>query len=264
MMKRLLFLAAALLALPQTGAAQAVPDDVVRAEVIGGWQTENGTQMAALRLTLADGWKTYWRAPGDAGIPPLFDWSGSGNIAGVRFHWPRPQVFDLGGIRAIGYSHELVLPLEFTPSVAGGEVIVTAEIELGVCSEVCVPVTLRISQALPLGGAPDADIRSALASVPARAKPRAIHCSVEPLRDGLRLRAEIDIANSGGDEVAVIEVANPSIWISEAVTERRGNVLVATADLVPATAQPFALDRSSVRITILGRDRALDLQGCPS
>ena len=48
------------------------PEDVVQIEVLPGWQTASGTQMAALRLTLAPGWKTYWRAPGEGGIPPAF------------------------------------------------------------------------------------------------------------------------------------------------------------------------------------------------
>ncbi|MFY8145805.1 MAG: protein-disulfide reductase DsbD domain-containing protein, partial [Rhodobacter sp.] len=63
-------------------------DDLLSAEVLPGWRTEQGTHMAALRLTLAPGWKTYWRSPGDAGIPPLFNWSGSQNLSGVRVHWP--------------------------------------------------------------------------------------------------------------------------------------------------------------------------------
>ncbi|MCX8508161.1 MAG: protein-disulfide reductase DsbD family protein, partial [Rhodobacteraceae bacterium] len=60
--------------------AQPVPDNLLKAEILPGWRTESGSQMAALRLTMAPGWKTYWRAPGDAGIPPRFDWTGSANL----------------------------------------------------------------------------------------------------------------------------------------------------------------------------------------
>ena len=259
-------LSAALLALilPAGAAlAQPVPDDVVRAEVIGGWRTADGTHMAALRLTLAEGWKTYWRAPGDAGIAPQFDWRGSTNIGGVAFHWPRPDVFHLNGMRTLGYSDELILPMEFTPR-DGGPMAISAEVNLGVCAEVCVPVTLHLNAALPEAAGPDPVIRAALAQVPPGAVPDRIACSVEPLRDGLRLTADIGIAAMGPDETVVVELSDPTIWVSGADVSRDGASLRATVDMVPATAQPFALDRSGVRITILAGGRAVDLKGCPS
>lgn len=244
--------------------AQPVPDDVVRAEVIGGWRTADGTHMAALHLTLAEGWKTYWRAPGDAGIAPQFDWRGSTNIAGVAFHWPRPDVFDLNGMRTLGYSHEVVLPMEFTPRDDGGPMAISAEVNLGVCAEVCVPVTLRLDADLPDATRPDPAIRAALAQVPPGAVPDRITCTVEPLRDGLRLTADIGIAAMGPDETVVVELSDPTIWVSGADVSRDGASLRAIVDMVPATAQPFALDRSGVRITILAGGRAADLRGCPS
>ncbi|WP_343116544.1 protein-disulfide reductase DsbD domain-containing protein [Ostreiculturibacter nitratireducens] len=263
MIRTCLLSAAAALA-PLAATAQTVPGDAVRAEFLDGWRTDRGTHMTALRLTLADGWKTYWRAPGEAGIPPRFDWTGSENVAGVAFHWPRPEVFELNGMRAIGYKHELVLPIEFTPADAGGGMAIAAEVELGVCQEICVPVTLSLSRPLPEEGAPDPAISAALAEVPPAGKADAIRCAVEPLRDGLRITAQIDIASAGGEEVAVVELADPTIWVSEAVTQREGGRLTTTADLVPANAKPFALDRSEVTITILGETRALELRGCPS
>ncbi|MEM9552608.1 MAG: protein-disulfide reductase DsbD domain-containing protein, partial [Pseudomonadota bacterium] len=77
--------------------------DVVQVEVLDGGETAHGTVMTALRLTLADGWKTYWRAPGDAGIPPSFNWRGSRNVGEVAITWPTPQVFNDYGMRSIGY-----------------------------------------------------------------------------------------------------------------------------------------------------------------
>ena len=123
--------AACLLGAP--GFAQSLPDNLVRAELLPGWTTDSGAQMAALRLTLAPGWKTYWRAPGEAGIPPQFDWRASGNLAGVAYHWPRPQVFQINGLRTLAYRNELVLPIEFLPVDRGTAVKVSGTIDLGVC-----------------------------------------------------------------------------------------------------------------------------------
>jgi DsbC/DsbD-like thiol-disulfide interchange protein len=100
-------------------AAQALPPQIVHAELRPGWQTEDGTHLAALHLRLAEGWKTYWRVPGDAGIVPQFDWSRSQNTASVRARWPRPMIFSQNGYRSIGYEGELVLPLEVVPQQAG-------------------------------------------------------------------------------------------------------------------------------------------------
>ena len=66
----------------------------------------------------------------------------------------------------------------------------------------------------------------------------------------------------GGEEMAVIETADPSIWVSAVTTTREGDALIAVADLVPANAKPFALDPATLRFTVLAGERAVDIQGC--
>ena len=73
------------------------PSDIVAAEVLPGWRTEQGTIMAALHLRLARDWITYWRHPGESGIAPRLDLSGSGNLAEARVHWPAPRLFTKAG-----------------------------------------------------------------------------------------------------------------------------------------------------------------------
>ncbi len=242
--------------------AQGLPDNVLTAELREGWRQDSGRQMTALRLTLAPGWKTYWRAPGDAGIPPSFDWTGSRNVAGVSYHWPKPDVFDINGLRVIGYRDELVLPVEFTATDPGKPMAVSGRIDLGVCDEICVPMTVSVTQAFSGSTAPDPVIQSALAAMPEATKSTA-RCEAEPIRDGLRMTARVPIPRVGPDEFAVIELADRNVWISPADTSRDGGELRAIADMVPPNAQPFALDRSGVRITIFGGSgRVVDVQGC--
>ncbi|MDH3262765.1 MAG: protein-disulfide reductase DsbD family protein [Paracoccaceae bacterium] len=241
--------------------------DVAEVTVLPGWRTPQGTHMAALRIRLAPGWKTYWRAPGDAGIPPRFSWEGSRNLAAVRFHWPRPEVHEINGMRSIGYHGELVLPMEFTPASPGEPIRLRAEVEIGVCQEICVPLQAEIAAELVPGGGPDPAITAALAARPATAREAgvaAVSCDIEPIRDGLRLTARIDMPPLGPEEVAVFELSDQSIWISEATGRREGRRLTAASDMVPPSGAPFLLDRSEVRITVLGRGRAVELSGCPS
>lgn len=256
-----LFLAAAPMA-----PAQEMPADIVRAELRGGWRTAAGTQMAALHLSLAPGWKTYWRAPGDAGIPPRFDWSGSENIAMATIHWPKPEVFDINGLRTIGYKGDLILPVEFAPLRRGEPMSVTGRIDLGVCEEICVPMAVDVAADLPQLTRPDPVISAALARAPEAASMAgmsAARCLAEPIRDGLRLTTSITIPSLGPDEFAVVELSDQSIWVSPTENHRDGGQIVSVADLVPVDAQPFALDRSQVRVTLFGGSgRVVDLQGC--
>lgn len=93
----------------------AVDGDIVEIEVLDGGMTPRGTYMGALRVKLQPGWKTYWRAPGDAGIPPSFSWRGARNVGALSITWPAPEVFLTSGYRTIGYHDQLVLPVEITP-----------------------------------------------------------------------------------------------------------------------------------------------------
>jgi DsbC/DsbD-like thiol-disulfide interchange protein len=266
MLLRRLSLACALVAsaLP-LHAGGGVPDDLIRAEVLRGWTTDRGTRMTALRLDLAPGWKTYWRAPGDAGIPPDFDWSGSRNLGAVALHWPAPDIFDSYGVRTIGYADELVLPIELTPREPGAPIRLSARLSLGVCETVCVPAELTFHATLDGPGRSDPAIHAALAARPvsaARAGVGTVDCALEPIADGLRLTARIAVPPLGGAEVALVETADRSVWVSEPSAERRGDALTVTADLVAAQGAPLLLDRSGLRFTLLGQGRAVDVQGC--
>ena len=269
----LALLAAPAFAGPAFAGSDAFPKGpVAEVSVLPGWRTEAGTHMAALRVRLAPGWKTYWRAPGDGGIPPRFGWEGSQNLASVRFHWPRPEVYRINGLRSIGYYDELILPMEMTPARAGEPIRLRGEVELGVCRDVCVPMSARIAAELPAdpvapaGSVPDPLIAAALRERPAtgaEAGVAGVACEVEPIRDGLRLTARIEMPELGPEEVAVFELADRSVWISESEGSREGARLVAASDLVPAAGAPFPLDRSAVTITVLSKGRSVELRGCP-
>lgn len=243
-----------------------VLEDVAKVDILPGWRTESGTHMAALRVRLAPGWKTYWRAPGDGGIPPRFDWSGSANLKSVRFHWPVPEVFVANGLQSIGYRTELILPMELIPSGIAEPIALRASVELGVCEEICLPMQVDLSADLMPGGNADPDIRDSLADQPNSASRMGIPgatCLIDAISDGLRVTASMQMTDIGS-EVAVIELPDKTIWISQSDTARRGQTLTATADMVPANAAPFSLDRSDLRITVLGETHAVEFVGCPA
>lgn len=240
-------------------------DDIVNIEILDGGQTEGGTYRAALRITLADGWKTYWRAPGDAGIPPRFSWRGSRNVGEVSFTWPTPSVFLTSGLRTLGYENQLILPVDVMPSEAGDPVRLKGRMELGLCKDICIPSELKIDHNLDPKAVHNPAIVAAVASRPFSAKEAGVtsaKCRLSPTQNGLQVEARIEMPSAGGSEIAVIEAGNPEIWASEAKTVRNGNTLIASSELIHVDGGAYALDRSQMRITVLGQSHAVDIQGC--
>lgn len=258
--------ASGLLCTALTSAAGADPfADVVRIDIIPGWQTATDTHMAAMRLTLAPGWKTYWRTPGDAGIPPRFSWAGSENITAAEFHWPVPDVLDQNSMQTIGYEDGLVLPIELSPARPGAPITMAGEVTIGVCEEICIPVTLPFAAEIPSDGGRDGAIVAALLNQPlagADAGVAGATCAISPIPEGLQVTATLDMPNTGQVEAVVIEAGNPEVWVSQSDLAYEGNAISATVDMIHVSASSFALDRSEIRITLLGDGYAVDVQGC--
>lgn len=261
-------LAALLTALSLAAPAGAMTqEELLQASLLPGWRMDSGHHMAGLSLVLAPGWKTYWRSPGEAGIPPVFDWSGSQNVKAVYVHWPSPVVFHTNGMQTVGYKGGVVLPLEVVPEVPGQPVMLRARVDMGICNEICMPAEVTVWADLPTPGADQGEIRAALKARPAsggQAGVGRVSCVVEPISDGLRLTATVEIAAQGGEEAVVFEPAERSVWVGEAVTSRQGRTLTSVAEMVATTGAPFALDRSALRLTVLGRARAVQIDGCPA
>ncbi|MEO0380568.1 MAG: protein-disulfide reductase DsbD domain-containing protein [Pseudomonadota bacterium] len=256
--------AAALTALPAP--AQDAYANPVTSEVLQGWDLPDGRRIAALRLTLEPGWKTYWRSPGDAGIPPSFDWSGARNLTGVSITWPTPSVYVDNGMRSIGYSGQVVIPLHVTPERAGKPVRLKGTMALGICSDVCIPHQIDFDTLLDAPDPrPTPAIVAAMADVPYSASEASVAgatCRLSPTEDGMQIEAHVSLPHTGGHEVAVIETGTPGLWISEAQTTRHGNTLVAVSEMMHPKGGAFGIERSDVRITILGGNYAVDVQGC--
>ena len=240
-----------------------LPRGMEQAEVLEGWRTEDGARIAAIRILLDEGWKTYWRSPGEAGIPPQFDFAASENVAGVQVLWPRPEVFEQNGMRTLGYHDEVVLPLQVIPADPSRPVNLAVDLDFGICQEVCVPVSVAVSAALDGPDETAPEIHAALRALPRPADLQA-QCLAEPIADGMRVTARIALpaGGAGVDPVAVFELDEPGIWVSEATTQREGDMLVTMAEFVPGNGQPFPLNPENLRITLFQGADAVELEGC--
>ncbi|SEL02997.1 Thiol-disulfide interchange protein, contains DsbC and DsbD domains [Bosea lupini] len=107
--------------------------------LIAGATAPSGKQRVGVEITMSPGFKTYWRSPGDAGVPPVFDWSGSENVGGLDVRWPTPERFDDGAGSGIGYVGDVVVPVSVQPIDPTRPVTVVLKLDYAVCDKICVP-----------------------------------------------------------------------------------------------------------------------------
>ena len=99
---------------------------------------------SGIEVRLAPGWKMYWRYPGDAGVPPRFDFTGSENIKTITVLWPAPQRFSADGINYIAYKDHVILPLHIVPQDERKGVTVRVKVDYGIYEQLCILAEAQI------------------------------------------------------------------------------------------------------------------------
>ena len=122
------------------------------------------TSWLAVHLTMKDGWHTYWRNPGDAGLATKINWTLPAGVTADPLVWPQPDRFTARSIVGYGYSGEVALltgikvPSEF----AADTVKVDAIVSWLACASVCIPGSEKLTIALPVStAAPKREVRNA-------------------------------------------------------------------------------------------------------
>jgi DsbC/DsbD-like thiol-disulfide interchange protein len=117
-----------------------VEDNYSKLRLIAGNNTTRSPMLrAGIEMELQPGWKTYWRYPGDSGVPPRFVFAGSRNVKTVKLLWPAPQRFVEAGSNSIGYHERVIFPLHVVPNDPARPVILQADVHYAVCKNLCVP-----------------------------------------------------------------------------------------------------------------------------
>lgn len=235
--------------------------EIIQTQMRPGWKTSSDTHIAGLHLRLAHDWMTYWRHPGESGLVPQLDWSGSHNVAQARILWPEPRLYLKAGFASIGYSNEVLLPIEITPAKPGQPVKLDAVLSVGVCNDICIPVDLEVKMDINGAGRPDQAIAKAMASRPRAARSaglQAVECTITPEKKGVRLSASLQIPNSGTEEFMLIEM--PGARMRALPSQRAGDTL--TGHTLIRTDGATAVDRSSIRFSVVSERGTLSHQGC--
>ncbi len=250
-------------------------ESFVQVTLLPGRAEAGGARMAGLVLDVKPEWKTYWRNPGAAGIPPQFDWSGSRNLGAVEVFWPRPRFFESFGLTTLGYSGRVVFPVRLVPEQPDQAMEIGLDVALGVCREICVleeaTVEMRIEPGAPDAGA--ALVAMAEAAVPRPGAEMGLTgatCRISGAGARRRFDAVLDFAQALQDPVVILE--GPDLtWFTgvETTTESGpesggeqgggGLHVQATLSLLDETVW---IDRSQIRMTVLAGDFAADVKGC--
>jgi DsbC/DsbD-like thiol-disulfide interchange protein len=219
--------------------------------------------LGGIAFQLQPGWKTYWRTPGDSGVPPRFDFSKSENIEAVTVLWPAPMKFDDGaGGHSLGYKGQLVLPLRIVPKSADKPVTLRADINYAVCEKLCIPVDA--SAELPftsVASTEDSALFAALDTVP---KPANVG-DPNPLtirdvkRDG-KASVLVDVVSPDGQQVSLFVEGPTPDWalpVPKLSQNAPPGVKRFAFELegVPPGVSP---EGAALKLTLVGGDRAYE------
>jgi len=215
------------------------------------------------QVKLQEGWKTYWRTPGSAGLPPVFSWQGSINVARAEVLYPFPERFEIFDLQTYGYHNEVVYPILVTPAVPGAPVTLKARVNYLVCEDLCVPMVDEFELTLPASGAEAPMSVNAgligrfLRKVPEQEVKTGKHARIRkatlagvPGRENLILRLEGNQLLSGAD--VIVEDANgfrfgvPNKTILAAGNEAEF--------IIPVTAESPGASLAGTTLTVLVAD----------
>jgi DsbC/DsbD-like thiol-disulfide interchange protein len=132
-----------------------------------------GSYVAGIDISMAPGSHTYWKQPGDAGVPPVFVFTGSENVARADVLYPAPARIVADGLVSFGYTNTVVFPVKVTPSDPSKPSRLHLDMTYAVCNVICMPAHGDATLTLDPSGAGTGagPIEAALATVPRAATP---------------------------------------------------------------------------------------------
>lgn len=194
-------------------------DNRAAIRLIGGSAaSEAGAKLfrAGAEIRLAPGWKTYWRYPGDSGVPPAFDFGKSENVKAVSVGWPAPQRFaDSEGV-TIGYKTGVLFPLKIVPGDPNKPVVLRLKLDYAICEKLCVPAQGQAELTIKAGGTLAPALAAADKALP-QARPfgadAPLAVKAVTREDGGKLpRILVDIAAPAGAKVVLFAEGPTPEW----------------------------------------------------
>jgi len=168
---------------------------------------------AGIEIKMQPGWKTYWRYPGDSGVPPQFDFSGSENLKAATVLYPAPHLFTDETGQSLGYKENVIFPLVISPLQPDKPVYLRMKIDYAVCEKLCVPAAGRAELTL---SAADSALDSALAAAETRVPKQVSPSCAGVTCFGTRVSAAASAESSALSAAESVSSARPAAEIGRA------------------------------------------------
>lgn len=168
---------------------------------------------AGIEIKMQPGWHTYWRYPGDAGVPPRFDFAGSENVKTVKVLYPAPQVHNDAGGQSLGYVDRVIFPVQVTPKDQAKPVKLRVKLDYAVCEKLCVPAEGKAEIPLFVGGSTqDSALQAAEARVPKPVAAADLGLTARRVTGGAKPLVMLELAAPGGKPVQVFAEGPSPEW----------------------------------------------------
>lgn len=223
---------------------------------------EDGSIRAVLDVDLLPGWKTYWRDPGEAGVPPSIETEGSDNISSATIHFPAPErIKDAYSIWA-GYDYPVLFPITLKQDDPGAASVLEAKIFLGICETICIPFqtsfTLEIDPEKPANAFEKRLVTRAFNSLPEQSGDGFEVVGKTVGEDGT---LSLSIATPDQDENGELFVTGPPGWRFDTpqIASHDGNIVTYHVS-VNRTPDGETLDGQPIGITVKASGRAMETE----
>ena len=168
---------------------------------------------AGVEIKLQPGWKTYWRYPGDSGVPPGFDFSGSENLGTAKVLYPAPHLFSDEAGNSLGYKDSVIFPLQVTAKQPGKPVKLHLKLDYAICEKLCVPAQGSAALALAAGeSAQDATLSEAEARVPQKVTAAQAGLTVRRVNNAAKPLIMVDLKAPAGAPVDIFVEGPTPEW----------------------------------------------------
>jgi len=181
--------------------------------IAGANKSDAAALRAGVEIKMQPGWKTYWRYPGDSGVPPRFDFSGSDNLKTAKVLYPAPHLFSDEAGNSLGYKDSVIFPLRVTPKQPGKPVKLHLKLDYAVCEKLCVPAQTSVELALAAGAsAQDATLREAEGRVPQQVPAAQLGLTARRVNDGAKPLVMVDLKAPAGEPVQIFVEGPTPEW----------------------------------------------------
>ncbi|MBP1850291.1 protein-disulfide reductase DsbD domain-containing protein [Rhizobium halophytocola] len=223
----------------------------------------NGIYEGALEIEPQPGWITYWREPGDSGIPPQITVSPDSPLTLQSIAYPTPKRIDNGPVTDLAYDRPVSLPLTFQTDGkvdAAGKPL-DLQVFIGLCKNICIPFQADFKLAVPAGSEPQDAIRIRMArqTLPAAPSKDFSVADVRRSDDGKALLMDLALPGGSAEGLQLYVTGKPGmVYMTYNVEKTAGGLVSVRMPIagLPLAGQPKA-EAGTWRLLAIDGSRAM-------